>query len=166
MIKQADGHVTDDAIIVCSLLFTSLTPATPLLSFPVVLERSLKLHAPGFMWLAELLSSSLLLYSLRGTLRRRHLAKAALVCDARRGDGVIVAGVQDDERINGSSRLMEGGRPTRSLLRGASCNWAGKELSSEAAGVFFMFWMRLCSFLPVRVGMIWMSPARVMLLKH
>lgn len=99
-------------------------------------------------------------------LRRRHLVKAALVCDAWRSDGVIVATVHDDERINGSSRLMEGGRPTWSLLRGASCTRAGKELSSEAAAAFSMFWMRRCSFPPVRVGSIWMSPARVMLLKQ
>lgn len=94
------------------------------------------------------------------------MAKAVLMCDAWQGDGVIVTGVQCDERINGSSRLMEGGGPTCSLLSGASCNRSGRNLSGWAAELFFMFRMLLCSFLPPRVGMIWMSPARVMFLKH
>lgn len=88
------------------------------------------------------------------------------MCDARQGDGVIVAVVQCDDGINGSSRLMEGGSPACSPLSGASCNQAGRNLSGWAAELFFMFWMSPCSFLPVRVGMIWMSPARVMSLKH
>lgn len=57
-------------------------------------------------------------------LKIRLLAKATLMCDARQGDGVSFAGVQCDERINGSSRLMEGGGSTCSPLSGASCNRA------------------------------------------
>lgn len=88
------------------------------------------------------------------------------MCVAWQGDSVIVAGVQCDERINGSCRLMEGGGPTCSPLSGASCNRAGRNLSGWAAELFFMFWMSPCSFLPARARMIWMSPARVMFLKH
>lgn len=70
-------------------------------------------------------------------LKIRLLAKATLMCDARRGDGVSFAGVQCDERINGSSRLMEGGGPTRSPLSGASCNRAGSESLRLGGGAVF-----------------------------
>ena len=88
------------------------------------------------------------------------------MCDAWQGDGVIVAEVQCDERINGSSRLMEGGGPTCGPLSGASCSRAGRTRSGWAAELFFMFWMLPCSFLPARAGMIWMSLPRVMFLKQ
>lgn len=88
------------------------------------------------------------------------------MCDAWQGDGVIVAGAQRDERINGSCGLMEGGSATRSLPSGASCSRAERNLFGWWAEPFFMFWMPPRSFLPATAGMIWMSPARVMFLKH
>jgi len=75
---------------------------------------------------------------LLGTLRRHHLARAAPVCEAWQGDGVIVAGVRRDERINGSTGLMERGGPTCSPLSGGSCSGAGRNLSGWAAERFFM----------------------------
>lgn len=88
------------------------------------------------------------------------------MCDAWHRDGVIVAGVRRDERINGSCGLMEGGSATCSLPSGASCSWAERNLFGWWAEPFFMFWMPPRSFLPATPGMIWMSPARVMFLKH
>lgn len=128
---------------------------------PVVLSRILNLHCDSLYF-----PSFLNHFSLFETQRRHHLAKAALMYDAWQGDGVIVAGVQCDERINGSSRLMEGGGPTCSPLSGARCNRAGRKISGWAVELFFMFWMSPCSFLPTGVGMIWMSLAMGMLLKH
>lgn len=151
------NFLTGDVIIVTSFHLTSLH-LSPFFA-PVALRRSLN---PAHLSQCDSLNH----YSLLGTLRSRHLAKAALMCDAWQGDGVIVAVVQFDESINGSSRLMEGGGPTCSLLSGVSCNRAGRNLSGWAAELYFMFWMSPCSFLPPRAGMIWMSPARVMFLKH
>ncbi|KAK5873562.1 hypothetical protein PBY51_018596 [Eleginops maclovinus] len=48
------------------------------------------------------------------------------MCVSRRGDAVIVAAVRRDERINGSSGLMEGGGPACSELSGASWTPAGR----------------------------------------
>lgn len=144
------------------LVFSSHIPlCLPSCSAPVVLSwilnpRCVSLYFPSF----------LNHFSLLQTQRRHHLAKAALMCDAWKGDGVIVARVQCDERINGSSRLMEGGGPTCSPLSGARCNRAGRKSSGWAVELFFMFWMAPCSFPPTRLGMIWMSPAMGMLLKH
>lgn len=153
------NFLIDDVISVSSFHLTSLHLSSGFA--PVVLSRSLNLRC-DYLYSP----SSLNHYSLLETQRRRHLVKAALMYDAWQGDGVIVAGVQCDERINGSSRLMEGGGPTCSPLSGARCNWAGRKISGWAVELFFMFWMSPYSFLPTRVGMIWMSPARVMLLKH
>lgn len=133
----------------------------PSVFHPVVLSRIWNLRCDSLYF-----PSSLNHFSLLETQRRHHLAKAALMCDAWQGDGVIVAGVQCDERINESSRLMEGGGPTCSPLSGARCNRAGRKISGWAVELFFMFWMSPCSFLPATVGMIWMSPAMGMLLKH
>lgn len=79
---------------------------------------------------------------------------------------LLVLGVQRDETINGFCGLMEGGSATCSLLSGASCTRTARNLFGWSTQPIFMFWMSLGSFLPPRAGMIWMSPARVMFLKH
>lgn len=61
---------------------------------------------------------------------------------------------------------MEGGSATWSLLSGASCKQTARSLFGWSAQPFFMFWMSPGSFLPPSAAMIWMSPARVMFLKH
>lgn len=76
--------------------------------------------------------------------------------------------VQRGGRIKGPCRLMEGGRATRRLPRGASCG-RGREAASPTADRRICFSCSECRrahFRRRERRMIWMSPARVMFPTH